>query len=81
LLRPHAQLVVISGDSKHGRLSVRVRHLHGNRASLFGTLSPIIRIVFFFDDHWRLSLLASPIFLGLALHRWRVWIFDLEPKR
>ena len=30
---------------------------------------------------WIFVPLSTPILLGFAFYRWRVWIFDLEPKR
>ena len=44
-LRSLGELSVILRDAKHYRLSVRVRHLHPNRASFLGPISPIIGIV------------------------------------
>ena len=45
MFRSHRELVVILRDSKHRRLIVRVRHLHGNQASLLGPVAPIFRIL------------------------------------
>ena len=30
---------------------------------------------------WLPDFVLAPIFLGLAFHRWRIRVFDLQPKR